>query len=223
MSYLYHHNTPPWPALLCSAQGCILLRPAPWPDPDQWNTSRCWRTLAWSESGTWWSGLPPSWPCSWLLHQTEHWTEWRSEPLYHWNTVNNHKSPQYFNYNLHKISVELLLRHSDCSIQSSSHQRILLSLPLPVLPPLLISAAEEVGPDIWLGEDGVATHSVDETLKLVHPMLYELLFITSWNQIIDQYNSFKSYLNLDFNSRPSRCTIYSKCFVFTLEEYNTLV
>ena len=83
ISYLCHHNTPPWPALLCSAQGCILLRPAPWPDPDQWNTSRCWRTLAWSESGTWWSGLPPSWPCSWLLHQTEHWTEWRSEPLYH--------------------------------------------------------------------------------------------------------------------------------------------
>ena len=82
---------------------------------------------------------------------------------------------------LHKVRVELFVRHSDSQVEGPAHQVVLLCLPLPSLPPFLVRAGEEVAPDLGLGEHGVATHSVDKTLQLVHPVLYELLLVATYN------------------------------------------
>ena len=82
--------------------------------------------------------------------------------------------------NLHKVRVELFVRDSDGQVESPAHQVVLLCLPLPSLPPLLVCAGEEMAPDLGLGEHGVTTHSVDKTLELVHPVLYELFLVATY-------------------------------------------
>ena len=75
----------------------------------------------------------------------------------------------------------MFVRDPDSEVEGPAHQVVLLSLPLARLPPLLVSAGEEVAPDLGLGEDGVTTHSVDKTLQLVHPVLYELLLVATYS------------------------------------------
>ena len=80
---------------------------------------------------------------------------------------------------LHKIVVQSFLRDPDCLVESATHQRILLRLPLACLPPLLVGAGKEVSPHLGLAEHRVPAHAVHETLELVHPMLDEFLLIST--------------------------------------------
>ena len=95
--------------------------------------------------------------------------------------------------NLHKVRVELFVRHPDSQVEGPAHQVVLLCLPLASLPPLLVSTGEKVAPDLGLGENWVSTHSVDKTLELVHPVLYELLLVATCKERMSASNSGEAH------------------------------
>ena len=80
---------------------------------------------------------------------------------------------------LQKFVVDDFLRRLDGHEEASADQRVLLGRPLARRPSAVVGASKKMHPDLARRQHGVGGDPVHETLKLVHPVLDKLVFVTT--------------------------------------------